>query len=590
MFNKIFLASLLLLLTYWFWLSSDFTEISAWIAIFLFWMMLLKKWFLSYSWGVLEKILQKSTDKTYKSLLFGFFASSIMQSSSLVTIITISFLSAELIWLIQWIWIIFWSSVWTTTTAWLIAWIWMKINIWAYAMPMIVFWMIFNFQKNKNINWFGSILAGLWFIFLWIHFMKTWFESFQSMVSLKDYAIPWFLWLITFVSLGIIATILMQSSSATIALVITALFLWEVNYENALGLVIWANIGTTITWIIWSLAGNINWKRLAFADFTFKFTTWIIFILFISKIKDFVFYLWDFIWLKEDDYALRLALFHTLFNLSWVILLVWFIPKISHLSTIILKEKKDKNIILSKYLTENSLDFPETALNSLLKESKRMYDIVKELIINSFSLKYEDIKENYDFDLLKKKIKILPIEELEKLYSSRVKNLYWEIIDYSIKAESNNFTDHYNSFNHIQNANRRFIWTIKNLKILLENTSKYIKSTNLEIKNQYELIIKDIIDTIIQIDKIENIEENEEKLKLLYNMELSIKEKNILNNWQINPLIKNNKISNQMATSLINDSYFKNKILKDLFKSVKVIFNNENEIINNWNENINWKV
>lgn len=192
----------LLFLTYWFWHSSQFTEMSAWIAIFLFWILFLKNGFLAFSWGLLESILQKSTDKYYKSLLFWFFASSILQSSTLVTVITISFLSAELITLVQWIWIIFWSSVWTTTTAWLVAWIWMKVNLWAYAMPLLVFWMIFTFQKSKSLNWLWSILAWLWFIFLWIHFMKLWFESFQSVFSLRDYSMPWYYWFLTFVLLS----------------------------------------------------------------------------------------------------------------------------------------------------------------------------------------------------------------------------------------------------------------------------------------------------------------------------------------------------------------------------------------------------
>ena len=171
------------ILLYWFWISPEFKEISAWVSIFLFWMIFLQDGFKTFTWWSLEKVLQKSTNKTWKSLLFGFSSATIMQSSSLVSLLTISFLSAELITLIQWIWIIFWANIGTTTGAWLIAAFWMKINLSVYAMPMLVFGLIFNLQKSKTLKWVGSILAGLGFLFLGIHYMKEWFESFQNSIT-----------------------------------------------------------------------------------------------------------------------------------------------------------------------------------------------------------------------------------------------------------------------------------------------------------------------------------------------------------------------------------------------------------------------
>jgi len=171
MFKKFFLPAIILILIYGFWVSPEFKEISAWVAIFLFGMMFLEQGFKAFTWGTLEKILQKSTNKTWKSLLFGFSSATIMQSSSLVSLLTISFLSAELITLVQWIWILFWANIGTTTWAWLIAAFGMKINLSVYAMPMLVFWILFFFQKTKIFKWLGSILAGLWFLFFRIFFL-----------------------------------------------------------------------------------------------------------------------------------------------------------------------------------------------------------------------------------------------------------------------------------------------------------------------------------------------------------------------------------------------------------------------------------
>ncbi|MCK5293284.1 MAG: Na/Pi symporter, partial [Arcobacteraceae bacterium] len=178
MLKKIFLPTILMVLAYGFWLSPDFKEISAGVAIFLFGMLSLEEGFKAFSGGTLERILQKSTDKTYKSIGFGVMATTVMQSSSLVSVLTISFLGAGLIGLAQGIGIVFGANIGTTTGAWLVAGFGLKVKISAYAMPMLVFGVILIFQKSKSLKGIGYILAGLGFLFLGIHYMKDGFEAF----------------------------------------------------------------------------------------------------------------------------------------------------------------------------------------------------------------------------------------------------------------------------------------------------------------------------------------------------------------------------------------------------------------------------
>ncbi len=322
MYNKLILASILGITTYWFWISPEFKEVAAWVAIFLFWMQFLQQWFRNFTWWTFEQILQKSTDKTYKSMIFGFISSTLMQSSSLVWIITISFLSAELITLIQWIWILLWANIWTTTWAWLIAWLWMKINISAYAMPLLVFWVTLVFQKNKISKWIWFVLAGIWFVFLWIHYMKVWFETFQNSFDFKEYAVEWFNGVLIFILIWLATTIIVQSSHATIMLVITALAVWQISYENSLAIVIWANIWTNVTSFLVSLTWNKDSKRLWLIDLTFKILAWIVFTIFIFQIIDIVDIIANILWISQNNLTLKLAIFHTLFNIVWVIILL----------------------------------------------------------------------------------------------------------------------------------------------------------------------------------------------------------------------------------------------------------------------------
>jgi len=189
MLKNIFLPVILSVLAYVFWISPNFKEVSAGVAIFLFGMIALELGFKSFSGGMLEKILKYSTDKLYKSILFGAISTTIMQSSSLVSILTISFLGAGLIGLAQGIGIIFGANIGTTTGAWLVAGFGLRVDIAAYAMPMLVFGVVLIFQKSQTLKGFGYILAGVGFLFLGIHYMKEGFEAFKNTIDLSTLSV-----------------------------------------------------------------------------------------------------------------------------------------------------------------------------------------------------------------------------------------------------------------------------------------------------------------------------------------------------------------------------------------------------------------
>ncbi len=147
--RKFFLPLILLVLAYGFWVSPNLKTIAAGIAIFLFGMLSLEEGFKAFTGGTLERLLRRTTSTTWKSVLFGIVSTTLMQSSSLVSVITISFLSAGLITLAAGIGIIFGANLGTTTGAWLIAGFGLKVNIAAYAMPLLAFGVILIFQSSR---------------------------------------------------------------------------------------------------------------------------------------------------------------------------------------------------------------------------------------------------------------------------------------------------------------------------------------------------------------------------------------------------------------------------------------------------------
>jgi len=202
MTRKILLLTIFAVLAYGFWVSPEFKTIAAGVAIFLLGMYALEEGFKAFSGGVLESFLQKTTDTTWKSLTFGIVSTTLMQSSSLVSVITISFLSAGLIALTQGIGIIFGANLGTTTGAWLVAGLGLKIDIAAYAMPMLVFGVIMIFQKGTKLQGAGWALVGLGFLFLGIAYMKEGFEAFKSTIDLTQFAVAGYPGLFLFAGLN----------------------------------------------------------------------------------------------------------------------------------------------------------------------------------------------------------------------------------------------------------------------------------------------------------------------------------------------------------------------------------------------------
>lgn len=589
MIKKLFWISIVLILLWWFWQSENFSKISAWIAIFLFWMIFLWQWFKEFTWGWFEKILKNFTDKTWKSITLGIFWATIMQSSSLVTIIAISFLSADLIPLAQWIAISLGSNIWTTTWAWLVAAFWMKISLSTYAYPILVFWFIFYIQKSKNLKWIWYILAWIWFVFLWVDNIKDWFETFRQSVNLMDYTVDWFKWILVFVLIWTIATIVLQSSLATIILVLAALWFNQVTYENAIALVIWANIWTTFTGILGSLNSNTNWKRLAVADVISKTLTWTIFTVFIYQVISLV----DLIasGLNLTDPSMKIAIFHTIYNIVWVGILLPFYGKFVNFIENLLPETEviQKWFVRNLYLNWAAEELPNTAIISLVKETRHMYSNSIDILLKILWLELSDLDPDkdgiVDYKSVKSKIKIYEWDS-DQLYWEKIKILFWEIMDFSTRVQAKNPEKYFEEFSTIRRANINIVEAVKIIKHLKRNLERFLHSSNPAIKLQYEKIIEDLLFVIANIERLDVTEGDYERIEILWSMQKFISDNDIINNWKIDELIRNKLITNEMATSLIKDTNYKNDICKKLILVSEIVYNREIYNETEWKINI----
>ncbi|PWQ97620.1 sodium:phosphate symporter [Leucothrix arctica] len=561
-----------------FWISPDFKEIAAGVAIFLFGMMSLEEGFKVFTGGLLEKILSRTTNRLWKSLSFGVVTTSLMQSSSLVSIITISFLSAGLISLSAGIGIIFGANLGTTTGAWLVAAFGLKVNIAAYAMPMIVFGVILLFQKSRQLKGVGYILAGLGFLFLGIYYMKEGFDAFKDQLDLTAYAVSGYKGILLFTLIGVIATVIMQSSHATLVLIITALAAQQITYENALALAIGANLGTTITAIIGALGANVDGRRLAGAHLIFNAVTAIIAIVFIYQLTTVVDLASEWLSIAPDNYTLKLAVFHTIFN---AIGLVVMLPFIGKLESVLIKaiHPQIRTAAQPRFLHKVSSDMPETAIESVRKETLHLYENAYDVIAGGLRLSTDDIRSELPIDeVIKRARRPHPIN-IDVQYNETIKTLYSDIVEYisTLRGMSPSQMDELFSY---RAAGREIVEAIKNTKHLQKNLERYLASDNSNIRQEYNQLRRELAEVLRELELTRvGADDDVPAILSLDAMRLRMKENDVALTHRLEELIRTRKVSPQQATSLMNDSNYIYGATKNLVKMGETLFSPETEAI-----------
>ena len=569
--RRLLLPAILLLLAYAFWRSSDFKQIAAGVAIFLFGMLALEDGFQRFSGGILERFLRHSTDRQWKALNFGIITTTLMQSSSLVSVLVISFLSAGLIQLASGIGIIFGANLGTTASVWLVAGFGLKVNLSAYAMPMLAFGIVMIFQKSPTWKGIGWVLAGVGFLFLGIHYMKEGFDTYSESIDLSAYAIPGFRGLLLYILLGIVATVIVQSSSAMLALTVTALAAQQITYENALALSIGANMGTTVTAILGSLGANIAGKRLAVAHLIFNFITGLIAIVFIYQFLIAVKWISDAMGIAGDNYALRLAVFHSLFNLLGIIVMLPFVNMLVRLLEWLLREPVTV-IKKPKYLNDAALESPQAALEVVYKESERLYDLATRVIAHGIGWQKRDMLGPDDLDMLIQTRQMPHSEDIDEAYETRIKHVYSAIVQFVIRARER-FTGIYGENLQLYSRTGSDIVTaIKNIKHLQKNLLHFIHSDNKEIRDAYNNLRKLVVIIMRRIQEAREIDDPTEAMLILDHALLQIEEDSISSADRIEPLIRNHSITAEMATSLMTDTEYARNACRSLIAMAKVLF------------------
>ena len=577
MLRKTIYPLILMGLAYLLFINNDAKVIITGIAIFLIGMIFMEDGFKLFSGGILEKVLSKVTNNIPKAIFTGFISTSIIQSSSLISVIVISFLSAGLISLSGAIGVIFGSNIGSTTTAWIVSSFGMEIKIAAFAFPMIIFGVIFQFSKDKTYKGLGNVLLGLGFVFLGISYMKDGFDTLKNGIDLSQFAMEGSLGILVYILIGIVATVVIQSSAATMALIITALMTNQILYINALELAIGANIGTTVTAVVAAISSNANGKRLAVAHFIFNIITAIIAIVFLYQLANMVDFLSTKVGISEDNYAMKLALFHTVFNVIGVLVVSPFTYKLETFLQTLFKDEKT-SILKPLYLDDVVITMPDAALEAIKNETIHLYDNATEVISHALYLHRHNYLGSQDISAVVKNSNTQINIDINDFYTNKIKSLYGDIIHFSILAQENMDENYKNRIYSYKLASKDIVEAIKDIRDLHKNISIYLKSENIYIKDEYNNLRINIAKTINIINDLRNNKDDVEVLSNLEVLKEDIKKLDDLRNNRIDTFIRENKISTTMATSLINDSGYAHNISKKLIEVAKILWIEDKQI------------
>jgi phosphate:Na+ symporter len=395
------------------------------LGIFLYGMKILSEGVQKVAGDKMRAALAGMTGNRVKGVVTGLFTTTLVQSSSATTVLVVSFVNAGMLTLAQAIGVIMGANLGTTTTAWIVALIG-KFSVSKIALPMIGIGLPLFFAGKNKIRNYGEAAIGFGLVFMGLGLLKDSVPDLKTMLETSPETAHYIENIITmingygfgsivlFLIAGIVLTLLVQSSSAAMAITITcALNGWFGDIAtNPLGvfqcsaaIVLGENIGTTVTAWLASLGANTSAKRAARAHFTFN----IIGVLWcLAMFYPFTNLVWSIVGdlpyalrsanksMSQSEIAFATAIFHSAFNLANILILIWFVPQIEKIVTWWVKDGKTKETSKLRYIGSSLVDIGELSLaeaDSAIKEMATLTSDMFDGMIEVFNRPEDDLSE-----------------------------------------------------------------------------------------------------------------------------------------------------------------------------------------------------
>ncbi|MCC5907509.1 MAG: Na/Pi cotransporter family protein [Balneolaceae bacterium] len=471
------------------------------LGIFLFGMHMMEESIRLLSGGAFRSMIRRYTDTNLKAILSGMTSTAILQSSSAVSLMVLAFVGAGIMTLTQAIAVMMGTKIGTTATAWIVAVFGFKFNIDAFSLPMIGIGglgIILLAKSPKYVN-ISKFLVAFGFLFMGLDYMKTSVDDFSDAIDPEVFA---GYGAVVFALVGLVMTAVMQSSSATIAIVLTMLFSGVITFSSGAAMVIGANVGTTVTVLLGSIGGVASKKQASLSQLIFTVSTAVVTLILLPVLSWFVLTFLGF----DENIVLGLAMFHTLFNVIGVMVFFPFISKLAGFAEGRFRENEET---FSKYIHKTDPQVTDAGMEAFRREIARQLRYALMFIEQTIRPNRHGQHINYD-DLVRYHAEIF--EYNTKLLSHEVSKEEAERIDKLLRASRN-----------IMNSSKNIFELKDELAMLSHDTDPSLHSSHRSITERLQKLIakgKEIkwddepaieTDRSGEVTEIHNFIENEDK-------------------------------------------------------------------------------
>jgi phosphate:Na+ symporter len=443
--------------------SFDFWKFVAGLGVFLFGMYHLELGLKGLAGSSFKKILKKFTNKSWKGIITGTFVTAILQSSSLVTLLVLAFLGGGMISLQNSLGVVLGANLGTTVTAWVVAALGFKMNVSDLSFPFLAigalsYLMMDSRPVLKNL---GSFLVGFGLLFLGLDFMKVAIEKLADQVDLTQYTN---LGLWVFLLIGLIITALIQSSSAMIVIVLSALNSELIDVHQSVAMIIGASIGTTSTLILGSINGTADKKRLSLGNVIFKVVAGLIAFVFINQMVDFTVN-----YLNISDPLMELVLLNTIINIIGIIIFYPFLGPMGKFLKMLYRKSEPKG--KSTFIKNVNPEVPDVALKALENELKQVFALTHDFILDCLRIREKGTRKVSAW----KSIFSAEVNLIDRY--NELKNIEDEITDYYTQIQEQNLTQSEADLTATYMMSlRSMIYSAKNIKDVISNIKEIDES------------------------------------------------------------------------------------------------------------------
>ena len=401
----------------------DFLKLLGSLALFLYGMKIMSEGLQKFAGDRLRKILTAMTTNRVTGVLTGMLITALIQSSSATTVMVVSFVNAGLLTLSQSIGVIMGANIGTTVTAWIISALGFKVDIAAFALPLLAFGIPLLFSQRSNRKSIGEFIFGFSFLFMGLSMLQTNAPDLEKnpdmLAFVQNYTDMGFGSILLFVMIGTVLTMIVQASAATMAITLIMCANGWISFELGAALVLGENIGTTITANLAALTGNTQARRAALAHLTFNVfgVIWVL-CLFQPFTYAVSWFVENVMGSTEPSVAVpfKLSAFHTAFNVCNVLVLIWFVKLIEKTVCLIIPQKEQDEEYRLRYISGGMLSTAELSILQASKEihlfaerTHRMFGMVRDLLhtekdddfnqLLSRIEKYENISDSMELEI-----------------------------------------------------------------------------------------------------------------------------------------------------------------------------------------------